>query len=96
MPPRISGPRYPVVIDGAAGAGITNIIIDEDGVRRRVNLFRNVGDKIFAQLSIRPLLDILGNPDVMIGTQQITLKEAKLPTERFVDISIPRDPMENS
>ena len=76
------------VIKNAAGAGFPNVVIDEDGVRRRIDLLREYKEDYFGQLSFRPLLHWLGNPDIYLGKNSITLKNAKHPDGSQKDIKI--------
>jgi hypothetical protein len=55
-------PAIRPVIQGARGAGFPNVVVDPDGVRRRIDLLKSYKGKYFAQLAFRPLLDWLGNP----------------------------------
>ena len=75
-------PTIDKVIRPAAGAGFTNIIIDEDGVRRRVYLTRRIGGAVFGQLGFRPLLSWLGNPDVVVGSKSMCSKTRSCSMER--------------
>lgn len=63
----------------AAGAGFTNVIIDKDGVSRKIELLRNIDGVYYGQLSFRPLLDWLGNPDIVLDEGKITLFNADIP-----------------
>lgn len=77
------------VIEGASGAGFPNVVIDDDGVRRRINLISKYKDWYFPQLALAPLLDWLGNPEVIIKRNSIVLKEAQLPGGQAGDITLP-------
>lgn len=77
------------VIEGARGAGFPNVVVDDDGVRRRIDLISKYKDWYFPQLAFRPLLDWLGNPEVLIRRNSIVLKEAQLPGGETGDITIP-------
>jgi adenylate cyclase len=77
------------VIQGAKGAGFPNVIVDPDGVRRRIDLIKTYGGKYFAQLAFRPLLDWLGNPPIELRRGSITLKGATVPGKGNKDITIP-------
>lgn len=77
-------PTIEPVVRGAAGAGFTNIIIDNDGVRRRVHLIQRYRDSSFGQLVFVPVLDYLGNPPVEVTASHITIQTAD-------PIVIPRD-----
>ena len=73
----------------ARGLGFPNIIVDTDGVRRRVNLVMQYKDRYFGQLAFSPLLDWLGNPEVVLNDDSIHLIGASHPTEGIQDIEIP-------
>ncbi len=78
------------ILKGAKGVGFPNVIVDEDGVRRRIDLIRAYNGKYFAQLSFEPLLDWLGNPDLIVDNGNIVLEKAKLPGRKTVtNIRIP-------
>ncbi len=77
------------IIQGARGAGFPNVIVDPDGVRRRINLIKSYNGKYFAQLAFRPLLDWLGNPEVVLKRDGILLKGAEVPGKGKKDIAIP-------
>lgn len=85
-------PAVDKVIRNAAGAGYVNIIIDEDGVRRRVNLFMREGQYIFGQLAVAPLLHWLGNPGVVVTEKEYKIEDARMPGGETRDITIPRTP----
>ncbi len=76
------------IIKNADGAGFPNVVIDEDGVRRRIDLLREYNGEYFGQLAFRPLLDWLGNPEIYAGRNSITLKNAKHPDGSVKDIKI--------
>ena len=75
----------------AKGLGFTNIVVDADGVRRRVELVGRYGDTWFPQLVFAPLLDMLGNPAVTIAKREITLKNAQYPDGSVRTVRIPLD-----
>ncbi len=77
------------VLKGAKGAGFPNVVVDNDGVRRRIDLIKEYKGKFFAQLAFAPLLDLLGNPTVEISSKKIILKGARLPEGVTKDIVIP-------
>ena len=76
------------ILRNADGAGFPNVVIDEDGVRRRIDLLREYNDNYFGQLAFRPLLDWLGNPSVYVNKDTIILKNAKHPDGYEKDIKI--------
>ncbi len=77
------------ILSRSAGAGFPNIIIDNDGVRRRVELVNEYKEHYFSQLVFTPLLDWLGNPEVEVGKNEIILKGAVIPEKGEHDITIP-------
>lgn len=100
--PRVTGPAPQVldakglrptiepILQGGLGAGFPNVVIDQDGVRRRIELVRNYEGHTFGQLVFPPLLDLLGNPEVEIGRDRVILRGAVRPGEETPrDIRIP-------
>ncbi len=77
------------ILSGAKGAGFPNVVVDGDGVRRRIELFVKHQDKYYPQLAFSPLLHWLGNPEIEARPQAVTLKSAKHPDEGEIDIRIP-------
>ncbi len=77
------------IISGARGAGFVNVVIDSDGVQRRIDLVTEYRGRLFAQVGFRPLLDWLGNPDLIVDRDRITLKAARHPDGGTRDIVIP-------
>lgn len=77
------------VIRGARGAGFPNVIVDSDGVRRRVDLVMGYSGHYFAQLGFAALLDWLGRPEVLVQRGRIILKGARVPGKGQRDIVIP-------
>ncbi|WP_187759562.1 CHASE2 domain-containing protein [Treponema pectinovorum] len=79
-------------MQGAAGAGFTNVVLDSDGTRRRVELLSDQDGSYVAQLVFSPILKIL-NPKKIIRTPfAVKLVDAKDPdTGELTDISIPVD-----
>lgn len=82
-------PAIPPVLQRAAGAGFPNVVVDPDGVRRRVDLFSRYEGRVFGQLATRPLLDWLGNPDVEINHNRVVFRDAEHPDGGTRDIRIP-------
>ena len=74
-------PAIPAVIEGSAGLGFPNVIVDDDGVRRRINLLGRYGDNYFAQLVFRPLLDAFRNPNIVVQKHRFILEDAVNPDE---------------
>jgi len=80
------------ILKGARGAGFPNVIVDADGVRRRIDLVMEYQGRYFGQLAFRPLLDWLGEPAVEVDRGALTLRQAQLPSGESKDIRIPLDP----
>ncbi len=79
------------ILSNGAGAGFPNIIIDPDGVRRRIDLMTEYAGEVFPQLAFAPLVDWLGSPDISISKDSIKLEGASVPGGELSDITIPRD-----
>ncbi|MCK4514000.1 MAG: CHASE2 domain-containing protein, partial [Spirochaetaceae bacterium] len=83
-------PAIPPVLSGAAGAGFPNVVVDSDGVRRRIDLLAEVDNAYFGQLIMAPMLDLLQNPAIVISDNRVVLQGAVLPgDEEPTDIEIP-------
>ncbi len=91
--PKFSGgeirPAIPAVLERARGAGFPNVIVDDDGVRRRIHLLAGYRDAVFGQLAFVPLLDYLGNPDIVFRDDSLVLRGAVIPGKAAKDIVIP-------
>jgi len=79
-------PTLLTISKNAKGAGFTNVIIDPDGVRRKIELIRNIDGVYYGQLAFRPLLDWLGNPDMKLEKNQLTLYKPNVPGKGVIDI----------
>ncbi|MDA8424599.1 MAG: adenylate/guanylate cyclase domain-containing protein [Treponema sp.] len=84
-------PAIAPILSRAAGAGFPNVVIDPDGVRRRISLVYGYGGAWFAQLGFSALLDWLGNPALDVRRNLIILRSAKLPSGEVRDLRIPLD-----
>ena len=74
----------------AAGAGFTNVHVDPDGVRRRINVLAEYDGKLFGQLSFVPLWNLMGRPDIEVDGSTVVLRDARHPDENDPrDIRIP-------
>ncbi|MFW5995064.1 MAG: CHASE2 domain-containing protein, partial [Spirochaetia bacterium] len=74
----------------AAGAGFTNVHVDPDGVRRRINLVAEYDGYLFGQLAFVPLWDLFGRPDLEVDGSTVILRDARHPDEESPrDIRIP-------
>ena len=79
------------ILGRAAGAGFPNVVIDEDGVRRRIEVIRGYHGRWFPQLGVSALLAWMGNPAIELSTNEIVFKSAKLPSGETKDVRIPLD-----
>ncbi len=66
-------PTIDPIIRRSAGAGFPNVIVDPDGVRRRVHLMQSHNGSIYGQLAFTPLLHRLGNPAIEVTRNEILL-----------------------
>jgi adenylate cyclase len=98
--PRKAAPFYPLkaedirpailpILSGAAGAGFPNVEIDAGGVLRRIKLLVGYKDQLFAQLAFSPLLDWLGNPEIVVRDKSILLKDCRFPDGKVRDLRVP-------
>jgi adenylate cyclase len=81
----------PEISTMASGAGFTNVEIDSDGIRRRIDLVQQVDGKCYLQLAFAPFVRSLGDPELVVDGSSITMKGALLKGKR-TDIRIPLDP----
>jgi adenylate cyclase len=84
-------PAIPPFAQAAKGAGFTNVEVDDDGIRRRIYLAQKIDDYWYLQLSFAPLIDYLGNPEIILKKDKLTVKQAHLPDGRTKNIVIPLD-----
>ena len=82
-------PAIRPVIEGSRSAGFVNVIVDDDGVRRRIDLINAYKGAYYAQLAFSPLLHWMEYPKVILQNGRILLQGAKLPSGEQKDISIP-------
>ena len=78
------------ISENAKSAGFTNVTIDKDGTRRRIKLIEQVGDAYFLQLAFRPLVALMGNPEIILQNHTILVKDALLQGKKTT-IAIPVD-----
>lgn len=85
-------PAINKLISRAAGIGFTNVIIDSDGTRRRIELLHEHNGKYVGQLVFAPLVNLLGVSEIQRNKNSLILKNALFPgkTERE-DVKIPLD-----
>ena len=85
-------PALPKIIKGANGAGFTNVTVDSDGTRRRMELLYNIDKKYLGQLVFAPLLKYLDVQEIVREKNQLILKQAKFPKKDYrIDVKIPLD-----
>lgn len=85
-------PALPLFMQSAKGMGFTNVNIDSDGTRRRIELLFEHDGKYAAQLVFAPFLQLSDAQGIERSKRKITVKGVLLPgkTERE-DITIPLD-----
>lgn len=85
-------PTIEVFGSRAKGASFTNSVIDDDGIRRRMEFLAEHNGRYVAQLSVGPVLDKLQVEKVIRNKRSITLIGAKDPvTGEVKDIKVPLD-----
>ena len=85
-------PAISKIMRRAAGAGFTNVIVDPDGLRRRVELLFKSDDKYLGQLVFAPMMDMLQVESIQRNSRSLVLKNALLPgSAERQDITIPLD-----
>lgn len=82
-------PTIMPIVSQVRGAGFPNVVVDPDGVRRRIELIKFYHDTPFPQLVLAPLLYYLGNPEVQVSGRKIILKNVRDPYGDSRDIVIP-------
>ena len=84
-------PALPGFALAATGAGFTNVVVDDDGVRRRVHLAQYIQGHWYLQLAFAPLVNYLGNPDIDLNNNRLVMRNARMPNGITRDITIPLD-----
>ncbi|MCR5725287.1 MAG: CHASE2 domain-containing protein [Treponema sp.] len=89
-------PTLPLFMRHASGAGFTNIVLDSDGSRRRVELLHKHGTgdeaRYVGQLTFAPLLEICSPEKIVRSRSGIKLVQALLPGDTARrDVTIPLD-----
>ena len=82
---------FPAFARAAAGAGFTNVVVDDDGVRRRVHLAQYIHGHWYLQLAFAPLVYLFGNPDLDLNNDRMIMRNAVMPDGVVRDITIPLD-----
>ncbi len=85
-------PAIEPLMKSSAGAGFTNIILDSDGARRRLQLLHENEGQYIAQLVFAPLLSILDTQTLVREKHTLIIKDALFPEEETRrDVKIPLD-----
>jgi adenylate cyclase len=79
-------PPIPPFMEAVRGAGFTNVVVDSDGVRRRIFLTQEVKGRWYLQLAFAPLMASWGNPAITVRPRRLIIEK---PGEK--KISIPLD-----
>ena len=80
------------LLEHSSGAGFTNVVLDSDGVRRRIKLFFNKDEQYAAQLVFAPILNILKPTSIIRDGSKLTLIDATFPDNLEKEtFSIPLD-----
>jgi len=79
---------FPIITRGLS-AGFVNIVVDTDGMRRRIDLVMEENGNYFPQLAFSAALELLGNPAIGMSGRAVTLKKARIPGKTPADIRIP-------
>jgi len=82
---------YPVLA-GMRGAGFPNVVVDPDGVRRRLDLVIEYEGRYYPQLAFAPAYDLLGRPEIEMQHDRVILREPEINGEKTGDIVIPIGP----
>lgn len=72
-------PALHKIIKNARGAGFTNVLLDKDGIRRRIKLLIKYPDGALAQLSFAPVLKILSPEKIELKGRFIILYGCTMP-----------------
>jgi len=85
-------PALLVLMKQAQGAGFTNVVLDSDGTRRRIELLHETKGQYIPQLTLAPLLKMMQTDTLVRKKRSLIIKNALFPgeTERS-DIRIPLD-----
>ncbi len=79
-------------VSRGSGVGFTNVVVDRDGIRRRVELLNYYDGKYAAQLAFAPLIKILDIKSFERKERSLILHDAKIPeSDERQDIKIPLD-----
>ena len=87
-------PALHTLITRASNAHFTNSVVDDDGVRRRMQLLFKFKDRYINQLAFGPYLEIVGSHDLVREKDYLMVNDATNPYKSGGkrDIKIPLDP----
>jgi len=88
-------PAIKLLLSNARGGGFPNVVIDEDGTRRRIELLSKYEDGYVAQLVFEPILDMLQPEKIERRGRYLVLVKALVPGKESSgerrDLTIPLD-----
>lgn len=85
-------PAMHSLVAHSKGLGFTNVVIDEDGTRRRIELLTEYDGKYASQLVFSPILKELAPEEIIRKKSTLILKKCVLPNKpNREDIRIPLD-----
>ncbi|AEE17742.1 adenylate/guanylate cyclase with Chase sensor [Treponema brennaborense DSM 12168] len=84
-------PPLKLLTESARGAGFTNVVVDSDGSRRRMELLYRYGDGYLAQLVFSPLLDRLDSRELERTARSLIIRNALIAPDVRRDVTIPLD-----
>lgn len=85
-------PAQNILVQRAAGVGFTNVLVDSDGIRRRIELLYQKDGKYLPQLIFAPLLNRIDVQSIERHKNYIILKDALVSKDSpRKNISIPLD-----
>ncbi len=85
-------PAIETLMTRAKGAAFTNSVVDDDGIRRRIEIFNEYQGGFVGQLSVAPVLDNLEVEKIIRNKRSIKLVNARFPDlDKPVTIKIPLD-----
>ncbi|MBR5867507.1 MAG: CHASE2 domain-containing protein, partial [Spirochaetaceae bacterium] len=85
-------PAQDILVQRAEGVGFTNVVVDSDGIRRRIELLYQKDGKYLPQLVFAPLLNRIDVQSIERNKKHIILKDVQLSKDSpRKNISIPLD-----
>lgn len=85
-------PALLVLMQQTRGGGFTNVVLDSDGTRRRIELLHETDGLYIPQLVFGPILSMLDTKTLVRKKSSLTIKNALFPNETTRrDVTIPLD-----